>query len=446
MPQTFFKNAVTICKSIMRNGCDAYIVNTALQYELIQSTGRQEVDIACDAPFDELARIFPAMERGTEEGVIATFREEGVLYRFYQTDTADASPPQYSLTRMTPNILNRLAALGPLPEALSKALPPAGGAPHMGFEDFATGRIRLEGLPEETLRRDYILGVRALRHAANLDLPLEANTWMAILRASQHILDYLPARDILNEWSKVQPERMWKFVQLLVKSQIMHGLIPEITGLALVPAPTVDNPKATTLDFTIEGMRQYAEGDFLHDWHGVLAMLFHKVGKPFTAEYYEGNWTFYQHHRAGAKITRKILRRLHMDPRDSDLICHLVRHHMHFHFMMTDKGLRRFMALEETPRLIQMARADIKAGGDTYTAFNHNMKYLARAQTPEQMLEPMLNGNEIMEHTKLRPGPHVGLIRDSLLKAQVSGEVTNLDQAIAFVRRQTLEMTPAPAK
>ena len=443
MPQAFFKNALTLCKSIMRNGSDAYVVNMALQYELIQASGSNEVDIACDAPFEELLRVIPSVEKGTEEGVIAILREEGALYRFYQSDAADASPPQYSLTRITPNILRRMSLRGPLPESLCKALPPAGSAPHMGFEDFASGRIRLEGLPEETLRRDYILGVRTLRHAANLDLPVEPNTWVAILRAAQHILDYLPARDILNEWSAVQPAKMWKFVRLLKDSQIMHGLIPEIAALDLLPDPSDKNPKATALDFTIESMREYAEGDFLHDWHGVLAMLFHKVGKPYTAEYYDGGWTFFQHHRAGAKVTRKVLRRLHMDPRDMDLICHLVRHHMHFHFMMTDKGLRRFLALEETPRLMQMAKADILASGDTYTAFNHNMKYLQRAQTPEQLLEPMLNGNEIMEHTRLSPGPHVGIIRQDLLKAQIAGEVTTLDQALAFVRRRAQEMSSA---
>ena len=76
-----------------------------------------------------------------------------------------------------------------------------------------------------------------------------------------------------------------------------------------------------------------------------------------------------------------------------------------------------------------------------YTAFNHNMKYLTRAETPEQMLEPLLNGNEIMEHTGLTPGPHVGLIREALLKAQVAGEVNNGIEAVAFVTNYAKDMT-----
>ncbi|NEP84678.1 MAG: HD family phosphohydrolase, partial [Okeania sp. SIO3B3] len=42
------------------------------------------------------------------------------------------------------------------------------------------------------------------------------------------------------------------------------------------------------------------------------------------------------------------------------------------------------------------ARADIKASGDDYTNFNHNMKYLERADVAEKLVEPLLNGRQIM--------------------------------------------------
>ena len=102
--------------------------------------------------------------------------------------------------------------------------------------------------------------------------------------------------------------------------------------------------------------------------------------------------------------------------------------------MLTDRGIRRFKALDEYPRLMEMTRADIKARDGSYTYFNHNRKYLARAETPEQMLEPLLNGNQIMEFTDLPPGPMVGVIRDALLQAQIAGEVTDLESAVTFVR------------
>ena len=78
---------------------------------------------------------------------------------------------------------------------------------------------------------------------------------------------------------------------------------------------------------------------------------------------------------------------------------------MMFHFMLTDRGIRRFKALPETERLIAMCRADIEARDGSYTYFNHNSKYLTRAETDELLLEPLLNGNEIMEYTSLPDPP-----------------------------------------
>ena len=102
--------------------------------------------------------------------------------------------------------------------------------------------------------------------------------------------------------------------------------------------------------------------------------------------------------------------------------------------MLTDRGIRRFKALDEYPRIIEMARADVKARGGNYTAFNHNMKYLERADVPEEMLEPLLNGKEIMDFTGLNPGPAVGIIRQALLQAQVAGDVTSVPEAVEFIR------------
>ena len=305
-----------------------------------------------------------------------------------------------------------------------------------GFEALSSGCIQLSGLPDDTLRHNYLLAIRALRFAANFDLPLEENTRLAILRASCNVLDYVSATDIMNEWRQVAAESMHTFVRLLYEEHILQGLIPEIASLSSVRQ--VRNKKSSETEdifsHTLECMKYYPEGGFHYDWLGTVAMMFHDVGKLYTAEYIDGEWTFYQHHMVGAQVTRKILRRLHFLSEDIDLICHLVRYHMRFYSMMTARGIRRFMALDEYPRLIEMSRADIMARDDVYTSFNHNMKYLNRAETPERMLEPLLNGNEIMKVTQLQPGPKVGLIRDALLQAQISGDVTDTESAKAFVQ------------
>lgn len=434
MPQTaILKSAVAMCKAIMRNGYDAYAINAPLQKLIIEKAGINEVDIACGCEPDTLIKIFPNLRIGGKEGAMATLEEEGITLHFYPADVENASHPERGQLRITPRMLRLLQTQG----SKFNATTPRAGKLEEGFEDYDNECVKIQGIPGVTLTHNYLLAIRALRFAANYDLPIDPHTWMAILQSAERVLDYVPVREIMEEWRQVQPENMWRFVQLLFDAQILHGLIPEIAALTrIMQDKNKDGVNENIFDHTISCMRHYPEGKLPYDWYGTLAVLFHDVGKLYTAENFDGKWTYYQHHRVGAGVTRKILRRLHFTTEDIDLICHLVRHHMMFHFMLTDRGVRRFKALAETERLIEICRADIKARDASYTYFNHNSKYLGRAETSELMLEPLLNGNEIMEYTKLPPGREVGCIRESLLKAQIAGQVIDTASAIAFVIRQ----------
>ncbi|MCL2124059.1 MAG: HD domain-containing protein [Desulfovibrionaceae bacterium] len=430
------KDAIGICKMLLRNGYDAHVINAQLQKRLAEKYDDHSADIACETDFESLARLLPNVEKNNEYGALAVLKEDGITFRFYAINLENASHPELSLLRITPHMVHLMSPQ----ERLQLRLVGYGNpqrdetAPGDGFEGFDSGQVRLVGLPDETLRHDYLLAIRALRFAANHELPVGPNTWLAIVRSAARVLDYVPAGDIMDEWRKVQAVHMWRFVQLLYDAHILQGLIPEVAALSCLQHEKNDSGELESVfQHTIECVRRYPQEEFKHDWLGALAMLFHDVGKLYTGEYFMDKWSFYQHHRVGAKVASKILRRLHFLPEDVDLICHLVRYHMRFHFMLTDRGIRRFRALDEYPRLMQMTLADIKARDSSTTYYNHNKKYLDRAETNPLFLEPLLNGTQIMEYAELPPGPLIGVLRDSLLKAQVAGEVTDEDSAIAFV-------------
>lgn len=434
MPQiAILKSGIAVCKAILRNGYDAYAINAPLQKLIIEKTGIKEVDIACACEPETLSKIFPALHIGGKEGAMAQLDEEGLILHFYPADVEHASHPERGQLRITPRMLRLLQTQG----NKFNATEPRTGKLEEGFEDYNNECVKLQGLPGVTLTHNYLLAIRALRFSANHDLPIEPHTWMAIIQSAERVLDYVPLREVMEEWRQVEAECMWKFVQLLFDAQILHGLIPEVAALSRVmQEKNDDGVNETIFDHTIACMRLYPEGKLPYDWYGTLAVMFHDVGKLYTGEQFDSRWTYYQHHRVGAGVTRKILRRLHFSAEDIDLICNLVRNHMMFHFMLTDRGIRRFMALPDTARLIEICRADLKARGASYTYFNHNSKYLERAGTSELMLEPLLNGNEIMEYTKLPPGKQVGCLREALLQAQIAGEVTDTASAIAFVIRE----------
>ena len=437
------REAESICKTLLRNGFDAHVINASLQDALLGARDRRNeipvVEIACEPDFETLAKVFP--KAAPDGHGMAILEENGMIFRFYPMDSATAVHPELGLLRLTPEMARRVDPENRnCPHFASLSSPDVQDNPYDGFTDPESGEICLLGLPDATLRHNYLLAIRALRFAANFDLPIEKNTWMAIVRASGRVLDYVPARDIMEEWRKVAAESMHRFVRLLHDAHILQGLIPEVAALSRVPQQNNrDGMADNVFEHTLECMRLYPEEGLHYDWLGAMAMLFHDVGKLFTVEYFNGRWTYYQHHRVGAQVTRKILRRLHFAQEGTDLICHLVNNHMRFHFMMTDRGIRRFRSVGENDRLIAMARADVLSRDGSFTSFNHNLKYLDRAETPEQLLEPLLNGNEIMEETRLSPGPLVGAIRDALLEAQKAGLVKDRESALQFVRARAAQ-------
>lgn len=426
------KDAASICKTIMRNGYDAYVINAALQRRILALSQDATVEISTDIDFTSLNALFPEMKPG-EGDLLGRMSQGGSVFLFYPADTIEGSHPEVCVAQVTANMLKKLESEDEFPLYLACPYIPRPKDAYDGFEDISSGEIRFLGIPDETLRHDYLRAIRALRFSANYHLPIEENSWMSIVRASRRVLDYVSVTDIMDEWRKVEAENMWRFVELLFDSMILHGFLPELAALTRVfqVFDEEDGPESIW-DHTLKVMRHYPE-ELPYDWYGTLACLFHDCGKLYAGEQGENGMTFYQHHQLGAKVARKILKRLRLNTGEVDMLCNLVRHHMRFHFMLTDKGIRRFKALDDYPRLIEMARADVKARNSTYTEFNHNMKMLERADISEELLEPLLNGKQIMDIAGLKPGPTVGLLRDNLLQAQISGDVSTMEEAERFV-------------
>lgn len=434
-----FDKATALCRTMQRNGYEAYVINARLTLSVAREDETPVFDIATDMTLDELVRVFPEVKHSNEHLVLGHLLQDGVDYRFYQADIVDGSHPETTVARVTDRLLKQVADDESLPPNLACPYLPREldqGDPYAAFAPLDGGNVKLLGLPDDTLRHDYLLAIRALRMSANFDMFVERNTWTAIIRAGRRVLDYVSITEIMDEWRKVQPENMHIFVQRLFDTMILHGLVPELAALSRIREPRNEKEaeKVTILEQSLAMMQAYTE-ELPYDWYGTLACLFHAVGKLYTAEYVEDRWTFYHHTHVGAKVTRKIMRHLRFPSEDIDLVTHLVRHNHRFHMMLTDRGVKRFMALDDYPRLIEMARAEIKSREGSYAAFNSNQKNMERIGSVAGLEEPLLNGREIMDETGMTPGPVIGLIREALLQAQLAGDVSTVQDAVEFVQR-----------
>jgi len=70
-----FKDAVGLCKTIMRNGYDAYVINARLQKSVLAEAGAElAMDISTELDFDGLKRLFPNLDTSGEAGVTGLIR------------------------------------------------------------------------------------------------------------------------------------------------------------------------------------------------------------------------------------------------------------------------------------------------------------------------------------------------------------------------------------
>ncbi len=267
-----FKEAVGFCKTIMRNGFDAYVVNVRLQALTLDESGSEkELDICTDAGLAELQKYFPNMESSNDKGILGTLVEAGTKYYFYAADVDDASYVGEAVSTMTPRLLKRLEQRGDIP--LSSVCPfiPKAKDAYADFADFAEGMIRFKGDPDQALKKDYNLAFRCLRFAANFDKEIEANSWAAIIRNAGHVLEFVPMADFLDEWHKVEAEAMYRFFHLLFDCMLLHGLIPEIAALSRVKQikNAEEGTVETVLEHTLDVMRAYPE-ELPYDWKAPL--------------------------------------------------------------------------------------------------------------------------------------------------------------------------------
>ena len=93
------KDAITICKTLLRNGYDAHVINAPVQEHLLKHSKQLAVDIACEPDLETLLKLFPEARVEPDQRAIAQMEKDGVLFRFYALEVEDASHPELSLLR-----------------------------------------------------------------------------------------------------------------------------------------------------------------------------------------------------------------------------------------------------------------------------------------------------------------------------------------------------------
>ncbi|WP_420622495.1 HDIG domain-containing metalloprotein [Candidatus Poriferisodalis sp.] len=159
-----------------------------------------------------------------------------------------------------------------------------------------------------------------------------------------------------------------------------------------------------------------------------LGALFHDIGKPLTRSFSHGGVTFRNHEAVGAKMTRRRMPQMGYSRELTDEVARLV--HLSGRFKgydtgWTDAAVRRY-ARDAGPLLgdlNDMVRSDctsrnvkrIQALHDALDRFEVRIARLAREQAAAEV-RPEMNGDEVMAHLGLEPGPEVGQAMNFLME------------------------------
>jgi len=178
-----------------------------------------------------------------------------------------------------------------------------------------------------------------------------------------------------------------------------------------------------------------------------LGSLLHDLGKPDCrrVDADSGRVIFHGHEMEGVRITREISENLRLSVNESQYLQLLVKNHMRPGVMqqqgITDKRLFRFFS--ETGRdglgiallsLADRCSAQGTLSTDEMAGFELGIMQIMQAfyeQLKRPKLAPFLNGNDLIKHFKLKPGPEFRRILEALEEAQFLGEISTREEALA---------------
>ena len=310
--------------------------------------------------------------------------------------------------------------------------------PFNGLADLDDGIIATPLEPGITFSDDPLRMMRCIRFATQLNFEIESETFEALERMADRI-KIVSGERIEVELNKIMmaPHPSKGFVDLQ-RCGLLNIILPEVAALDIVEQK---NGKAHKNNFyhTLEVLENVCAKDNGNLWLR-WASLLHDIGKTKTKRWDPAiGWTFHNHNYIGAKMVPEIFRRLKL-PLGSEMkyVQKLVDLHMRPQVIadseVTDSAVRRLLndAGDDINDLMTLCEADITSKNEgRKKMFLENFRMvrekLADLQEKDykRLLQPVIDGNEIMEKFHLKPSREVGALKQYLKDAVLDNKVEN---------------------
>ena len=279
--------------------------------------------------------------------------------------------------------------------------------------------------------------MRCVRFATQLNFFIEDETFEALERNAERI-KIISGERIEEELNKIMmtPTPSKGFIDLY-RCGLLQIILPELVALDVVETR---NGRAHKNNFyhtleVLDNICKHTDNLWLR-W----AALLHDVGKAKCKRWDAvAGWTFHNHNYVGAKMVPEIFRRLKL-PMDSKM--KYVQKQVDLHMRpiviadeeVTDSAVRRLLndAGEDIDDLMTLCEADITSKNvvrkqrflDNFRSVRKKLKDL-KERDYKRLLQPCIDGNEIMEMFHLKPSREVGILKQALKDAVLDNKVAN---------------------
>ena len=325
--------------------------------------------------------------------------------------------------------------------------------PFDGVDDLWDGIIRTPLDPDITFSDDPLRMMRCVRFATQLNFFIEDETFEALERNAERI-KIISGERIEEELNKIMmtatPSK--GFIELY-RCGLLQLILPELVALDVVDTR---NGRAHKNNFyhtleVLDNICKYTDNLWLR-WSALL----HDVGKAKCKRWDATvGWTFHNHNFVGAKMVPTIFRRLKL-PMDSKM--KYVQKQVDLHMRpiaiadeeVTDSAVRRLLndAGDDIDDLMTLCEADITSKNavrkqrflDNFRIVREKLKDL-KDRDYKRLLQPCVDGNEIMEMFNLKPSREVGVLKQTLKDAVLDNRVPNeREPLLALLREKAKEL------
>lgn len=306
-----------------------------------------------------------------------------------------------------------------------------------GTGDIKKKRLKTVGNPDERFGEDALRMMRAVRLAAQLNFAIEAETMVSITK-NHALLSRISIERISDEFKKImKSDTPMQGIVFLERLGMIDYILPELKEAIGCEQGGIH--AYDVYEHLLRTCQAAADKDFSLEMR--YAALLHDIGKPATRTIGGKNkaYSFYGHEVVGARMTRKILKRLRMPREFSQNVENLVRWHMFFADPdeITLSAVRRTIVRigeEHIDDLLNLRVCDrIGTGRPKEQPFRFR-KY--KAMVDEALRDPIsvkmlkVDGKDIMDITGEKPGKRLGYILHALLEEALEDPVKNEKESL----------------